>query len=166
MLPPFPPEQLEALARAIHDGYRNEQSERHEPGDAVMADWDDLAEHLRASSRSQALDIPRKLSLIGWEIVPMDEPDAEPVVFSDAEIERLAVLEHERWVAERRAAGWTAGSTRDAQRKVTPYLVDWDELSAEAQEWDRAPVRRIPELIAGVGLAGRRVRAGSPAATT
>jgi hypothetical protein len=45
---------------------------------------------------------------------------------------------------------------RPSTNKVTPYLVGWGELSEEVREWDREPVRRIPELLAGIGLEIRR----------
>ena len=71
---------------------------------------------------------------------------------------RLAELEHERWCRERTAEGWTAGPTRDDERKVTPYLVDWDQLPEDVKDYDRNAVRALPELLTFAGYEIVRVR--------
>jgi RyR domain-containing protein len=82
--------------------------------------------------------------------------DVEPVSFSDDEVEVLAELEHDRWTAERLADGWQPGA-RDVLAKTSPHLVGWSELPEDVKEWDREPMRRIPQLLAGVGLQIRRL---------
>jgi hypothetical protein len=121
-----------------------------------MAPWDELPEYLRTSNRTQAADIARKLRTIGWEIVTADDTDAEPVLLTEAEIYRLAELEHTRWVEQRREDGWSHGVERDITKKVTPYLVPWSQLPEEARELDREPARAIPSLLENIGAAGRR----------
>jgi hypothetical protein len=37
------------------------------------------------------------------------------------------------------------------QRRATPYLRPWDELSEEAREWDRDAVRSIDGALAATG---------------
>ena len=82
--------------------------------------------------------------------------EVQPISFGPDEIEQMAELEHDRWVSERRADGWKLGPERDVLKKITPYLVSWEELPDEVREWDREAVRRIPELLAAVGLEIRR----------
>ena len=65
----------------------------------------------------------------------------------------LARDEHERWCAERRAAGWTLGETVDAERRITPWLIGWEELPEDQREMDRVLVRAIPAAAAEAGLA-------------
>ena len=60
----------------------------------------------------------------------------------------MARLEHERWVVERRLAGWLSGPQRDPDHKITPYLVPYDELTDDVKEWDREAVRAIPDVLA------------------
>ena len=43
---------------------------------------------------------------------------------------------------------WTFGSPKDPEKKITPYLVGWADLSDEVREWDRQAVRNIPFLLA------------------
>ncbi len=145
----------ERIARALHDSYR--RSSR--AGDRSAASWDELPESLRASNRAQADNVATKLAVVGRVLVPDD--GSAPDTFSEEEINLLGELEHERWTAERRAAGWTPGP-RDAHARTTPYLVPWDDLEESVRELDRQFVRSLPDILADAGLILRRV---SPAST-
>jgi len=63
------------------------------------------------------------------------------------EIEQLAILEHERWCADRWLAGWVHGAVRDDLRRQHPDLVPYDQLSDPVKEYDREAVRRVPHLL-------------------
>lgn len=147
----LPPDVLDRIARAIHDRYRRSQARRKTAVDPAVRPWGELAETLKESNRHQAGDIGRKLRGLGYRVVPSDGTP-QVAQFTPEEIEWLAVMEHDRWVAERRASGWTAGAVRDVERKITPYLVPWDQLSEEVREYDRDAVRAIPELLAEAGF--------------
>lgn len=143
------------IARAIHQKYRRDQRGRKPDTDPAMQPWERLPEHLKESNRRQAEHIPEKLRAIGCTIAPARGTRAA-TAFTAEEIERLAEMEHDRWVADRRAAGWTPGPERDVERKITPYLVPWDELAEDIREYDREAVRGIPEVLAEAGLEIRR----------
>lgn len=151
----LPAQVRETVARVIHENYRRDQAARKPADDPAMAAWEELPEHLRQSNREQADHIFEKLDAIGCTAHLTGDGRVDLVTFTDAEIELMAEMEHDRWVSERVADGWTSGE-RDVARKTTPYLVGWEELPDEVREWDREPVRRIPELLAGVGLEIRR----------
>jgi RyR domain/TrkA-N domain len=143
---------VEDIAKAVHERYVRAAQAR---GDTVetnpsMAPWEGLPEHLRESNRSQVADIGNKLRSINCAVVPTT--DAAPFAFRDDELDRLARLEHERWLQERAQQGWRHGSVRDDQRKLHPDLVDWAELSDESAEKDRAAVRNIPRLLRASGF--------------
>ncbi len=146
----LPPGVVEQLARAIHARYLQNQKDRKAPDDPAMQPWDKLPAALRESNHVQAAAIPRTVARMGYHIGPLNR-DAHRV-FLDEELELLAEGEHDRWVAERRNAGWSAGPARDAERKQTPYLVSWTELDEEIREYDRDAIRAIPEVLAEVGL--------------
>ncbi|HEV8600555.1 MAG TPA: RyR domain-containing protein [Gemmatimonadales bacterium] len=148
---PLTPAVREQLARAIHERYRRNQRDRKPASDPAMQPWDTLAETLKHSNRDQAADIANKLGAIGCRITPAGERPAAPP-FTRDELERLAMLEHARWVAERREAGWMPGPRKDVDRKLTPYLVPWDELTEIVREVDRDAVRAIPDVLAEAGL--------------
>jgi RyR domain len=138
---------VEAIARAIHDRWCKEQ---RATGNAPPR-WPELDESRQNSSRSQARDIAVKLSSIGCTIAPLSDTSPTGFAFTEQEIETLAFAEHNRWVDERRAAGWTLGE-RDTDRKRTPYLVPFNELPGDIAEYDRMFVREIPALLGTVGL--------------
>lgn len=135
-------EAIERIARAIHERYRRKHNPSVEP-------WESLPDSLRHSNRSQAASIPDKAASIGCRIGPLNGP---PVSFSPAELDLLARAEHERWVRERREAGWTPAPVKDVARKQSPYLVGWEELGEEVRELDRDAVQGIAEVLGAAGL--------------
>lgn len=154
-MPTLPPLLIERLAEAIHERFRRNQAGRKPASDGALRAWDELSEALKDSNRSQAEDILRKLDAIGC-VVSVGMP-LDGFAFTGPELERLAEMEHRRWVAERRRNGWTLGSTRDPDRRVTPWLMPYDELPEEIREYDREAVRAIPDLLRELGLGIRRI---------
>jgi ppGpp synthetase/RelA/SpoT-type nucleotidyltranferase len=150
-VPPSAPAVRETLGRAVHEAYREERLRTDWGRDPALAPWETLADDLRSSSLGQADQIVAKLERIGCAIAPAGAP-GEPVAMTEADIERLAEMEHGRWTAERLLAGWRLGDRRDAARRLSPYLVEWAALPDEVRELDRQAVRRIPVLLAAVGL--------------
>jgi hypothetical protein len=79
------------------------------------------------------------------------------VEFSADEVELMAELEHDRWLAERLFEGWTqAPGPKDPERRTHPDIVPYDELADEVKELDRMVVRRLPALFAAGGYRIRR----------
>ncbi len=136
----------EAVARRLHRLYCEEIAD----DESRPAAWEALSEDLKASNLDQVDAIGPKLAAIGCEARPAHRPDV--VEFTDAEVERLAVMEHERWCAQRRTAGWTWGPRRDRAGRRSPDLVNWEDLSEAARERDRIFVRRLPEVLAAAGF--------------
>ena len=141
----------ELLARELHRTYLDTDSDRGPEEDPARRPWAQLPERLRESNRDHAAHIGAKLAAIGRTIGPLTDWDTAHQPFTDDEVEVMARLEHDRWVAERRRDGWRPGP-RDLQRRTTPYLVPWDELSEEIRGYDRLFVRQLPQLLASVGL--------------
>ena len=147
---------IELLARAIHAAYvRNQPGGTDAP---AMRDWEELPEGTKEANRAQAADIGTKLAAVGCRIQAWTDWTGDGPAFTPAEIETMAELEHERWCRERLAEGWTAGPTRDDRRKVTPYLVDWDQLPEDVKDYDRNAVRALPELLTFAGYEIVRVQ--------
>lgn len=141
---------VERIARALHDSYRSTAA----VGDPAAAPWERLPESLRASNRAQATHLAEKIRRTGRTLVP-DDGD-RPDRFTEREVDELGELEHERWTAERLAAGWTPGP-RDPHARTSPFLVPWEQLDDEVREIDRRFVRALPEILAETGLVLRRV---------
>jgi hypothetical protein len=146
-------EPVEAIAQAIHERWRELQ---RDAGNATPPTWAEIDESRRNSSRSHARDIAAKLDLIGYTIAPLHDIAATQFTFPEDVVELLGAREHDRWMQERIADGWTSGP-KDADKKTTPYLVPFAELPPEIAEYDRVLVREIPSLLAAVGLQVVRV---------
>lgn len=134
---------IERLAQVIHENYRS----RFAPDGPV---WSQLPADLREANRAQARAILGKLASIGARVEP--GPGTEPFTFAADEVERLAIIEHRRWMAQRRLAGWRYAAVRDDRRRRHPMIVKWEKLSEYEREKDRDAVRRIPDVLARVGL--------------
>ena len=68
-------------------------------------------------------------------------------------IELLARNNHELWAKRRMEEGWTYGPKRDDEKKETPVLVPYEDLSESEKEYDRDnAVQTIKTIIA---LGGR-----------
>ena len=128
----------------------------HELGrEPEYPDFDSQPQSLQESNRAQVRDIARKMGALGYRIVPESCARREEIVraFSDEEIDYLAYLEHQRWMEERLATGWTWGQARNDDTHKHPDLVPYDSLSPETSEYDKSAVREIPTLLAKAGLA-------------
>jgi Trk K+ transport system NAD-binding subunit len=137
---------LDDLARAAHLVYASRE------GSTAATPWEHLPERMKRSNRFFADHIAVKLARFGFEIVRAHET----AVFTDAEVEELARMEHWRWCTEQKLDGWEYGAVRDDQIKHHPLLVDWDALPNDARHTNRALVRSIPQILAAAGLGIRR----------
>ena len=150
----LPEEAHEVLAPAIHEEYVRLERERGATADSnpSMVGWDELPETLKRSNREQARDITVKLAAVGCGIEPLADRAPKPFSFSTEELEVLSRMEHDRWWRDREADGWTFAPVKDAERKTSPHLVPWEELSEEIREYDRDTVRGLPALLGAAGL--------------
>jgi voltage-gated potassium channel Kch len=168
---------FEPLAEVIHDRWRAEQQMEDKPAPS----WEELDEPRRESNRAHARAIAGKLHSIHCAVAPLQNWDAtKDFKFTEEEVEKLAIMEHNRWWHERRDAGWKLIPMPEAEtadevirlldeakrRKEHPCLISWEELleldaeldrrygarMARFAELDRIPVREIPERLASVGL--------------
>jgi hypothetical protein len=158
----------ETLARAIHARYVDDQG-RAGVTTASVAPWEELSAPVQESNRRQAADIGRKLAAVGCVIESLGDTVAPAPDFSPSEIETMASLEHERWMRDKLADGWRLAATRDEERKLTPYLVPYEDLPEAVKDIDRSFVRDIPARLASIGFTVRRLgvtgsawTAGSP----
>jgi len=145
------------LAEVVHARYlRNELAKGRRLGDTLaLRPWDELRDDFKDNNYDQACHLAVKLRLIGATVAPRSDRNP-PFTLTPEEIERLAPLEHERWMANRRKHRWRYGPQRDDVRRIHPDLVPWDALSEESRQRDREAVAAIPnefgEVLAEFGL--------------
>ena len=141
----------ETLARALHGAYLEAVTADGKLGDPALRTWLELPDDLRESNRDQAAHVAVKLAAVGRTLAPLTDWEAAREPFPEADVEVMSRLEHDRWMAERRKAGWRPGP-RDVLARTTPYLVPWEQLAEEVRDKDRLFVRGLPRLLASVGL--------------
>jgi hypothetical protein len=146
---------VERLARVIHDCYEQALHRRGAVPRQRVA-WEDLPETLQRANRAQAQDIGRKLRAVGCMLSPRVGPGVE-YSLAEAEVDQLAVMEHERWFAERVAAGWRYADSRDDARQLHPSLRAWSDLSEDIRQKNYDAIRELPTILADAGF--RIVRA-------
>ncbi len=146
---------IETLAAEIHSDYIRHQESvgQSVQSNPLMAPWDELPDSCRESNRLQAQHINIKLTAIGCGIELVAHEQNVLINFSGEEIEKMAEMEHARWMHDQVQAGWKfAAGPRNLEKKTHPHLVAWNELPEEIKEQDRFAVRAIPDLLARVGF--------------
>jgi voltage-gated potassium channel Kch len=161
---------LNKFAQEIHQDFVDQQRKRgRKADDPGIQPWKLLDPDLKDSNWRQAEHIPMKLRAINCYTRPLDETPvpADPKVQSAEDLREqevlLAKMEHNRWVAERKLAGWKYGPKRNVEERTSPYLVPWEQLTPEVQQYDIDAVRLIPELLRLGGQAIYRKSDAAPA---
>lgn len=151
---------FEVLARAIHEDYVAKALKRGETTrtNRSIAPWDDLPETLKESNRNQAENISGKLQRFGYDFVMTSDWNPKPVAFSSDEVEEMSKIEHKRFVDERLRQGWKYGAVKNEEKKISPTLIPWDELSEEEKDKDRNTVIGIPQFLAEAGYQVYRLK--------
>jgi mutator protein MutT len=147
-LSPFTPPQEERLARMIHARFLEDN--RHRLADPSMREWEFLSEDLKQSNREQVAYMPQILKAIGRTIVPLNE-DRAPETFGEKDLETMGRMEHGRWNIERLRQGWHHANERNPEKRLSPYLVPWDQLDENVKSWDRTAMAQFATHLAEIG---------------
>ncbi len=157
-------EEIKTLAPQVHDFYRNREllSFKSDTEDIneykVLMPWLNITPSLQNSNRLHVAFYEHILKRVGLGVRKTDDPvicDIKAILTKDdnnvSEYEKLVVLEHARWTAERLLNGWRYGPVKDISKKLNPCLVPWDELDSKAKQRQYIQVENIPILLARIG---------------
>jgi hypothetical protein len=111
-------EQVERIARAAHAAL---SGWRAATGQTPPPAWDEAEPWMREST----------IASVRWRIANPSAP---------------ASAEHERWMKEKRDAGWTHGPVRDDAAKIHPMLVEYEQLSEDERRKDALIIAVIDAL--------------------
>ncbi len=147
-------EQADVAEREFHRAYLK-IADAH--NDAAKP-WDELKEEYRVSNRRAVSHMYAKLFDAGFDLRTwMEKNDvwtqlpslaAGEALYRDGlELERLAELEHERWIADRRMSGWRYGETRDNRSKRHPDMKPYAQLTNDIQDFDRVLIGKLDEVL-------------------
>lgn len=146
---------LTLLAQGLHRGYVRRQRQLGETvqTNPALAPWDRLPDALRQSELAEADAIGRNVAALGYRLLPLTDWDAAAFRFAPEEVERLARMEHERFLAERQGAGWRyAAGVENAQAQTSSRLLPWEELLAEQRNELCANAADLPATLAQAGF--------------
>ncbi len=152
-------ESADRAERDWHEAYL-----RLNPTSDAAVSWDKLSEEYRLSNRRAVAHAYAKLHDAGFDLRPWlatarpwDELPAlapgETLFRNEAELMRLAELEHERWNADRRLLGWRLGESadepgeQDRLRKLHPCLIDFADLPPDIQRYDIELIRELDQML-------------------
>ena len=141
----------------------------------------------KSSSRAAALHIRYKLWLLGLDFEEGDPEGDETEAFFEGigtdYLENLTFVEHDRWMAFQRAAGWRTATVKESlayqasgiskgrhncpMLQMHPYICPFDDLpqisealgKEDARIYDRELIRLIPDILHDRwGATGRKYR--------
>jgi hypothetical protein len=117
-----------------------------------LVPYGELPEDEKEQNRMNVKDIPAKLTRAGYLMRPTRSHEL-PFNFPGEDLEKLSIIEHERWMNMKLSAGWQYAPKTDKSKKLHQSLVPWDDLPAEEKHKDRELVRGIPKILAKAGFA-------------
>ncbi len=122
--------EIEILAEDAHNRWRT----KDEQGNYIEKnEYEIISGHFKQTNRNQVLDnYIRAFIATGKKI---STKRGRSIVFSNKEMETLAMMEHRRWMIEKYSNGWRHGSTRKDEFKIHNNLISWEKLpEAEKQK--------------------------------
>jgi ppGpp synthetase/RelA/SpoT-type nucleotidyltranferase len=140
---------IETAAPMVHEYYRQERIRMGQTEDPSLLAWENLPANLQESNRRQAAFIEHILNQHGLAIRPKQAKGLTR--FEKDLLLQLAQHEHARWIIERLNDGWHYGPVRDANKKISPYLVSWQQLPEQIRQYDIQAVQRYLEILEKTG---------------
>jgi hypothetical protein len=137
-----------------YDELQGDPSGSHSaPGDGKMTGA------FRLSNEDAAAHAPVKLDAIGFTARRSRDAERKPEAqFSRGQVELLAQMEHNRYIAERLVSGWRYGPARDDRQKRRPSIRAWEDLADPTERGkDESQVRA---MVRGYRAAGWLVERG------
>lgn len=139
---------LDRIAIVIHNNYVAQQLAKGETTaqNSSLVSWDELPELLKEANRNQADHAAIKCHFLTGNTFPSVGEVRTALTSENKAI--LAKMEHQRWVAEKKLAGWryTSGN-KDPVKRRSPSLINWEELSNEEQQKDIDTLDLLPALV-------------------
>ncbi len=150
------------LAETFHQTYLMTQQQTAQTS-SIEHNWDYLEEEYRVSNRRVAAHIRSTLDAAGFDLnswleagdakgEALDSTDLpEKVDVFDledhSELERLAKLQHDRWMLDRLLNGWSYGAHRNNKRRHHNNLIEYEKLDEKVKEQDRAMIQQIAKIV-------------------
>jgi hypothetical protein len=149
--PSLEPEEVEAIAPAIHDTWREQGRVEGWLAAADDKDFDASDDFGKRSNRAAARRMIETLQLVGLHLerglaTPGEEAGIRRVL--EAHVELLSDAEHRGWMDWHLAQGWRYADLKrkDPVRKLHPCLLPFAQLGEADRDKDRNSIRHYPEF--------------------
>lgn len=153
-------ESLDKVARLIHETWKKGTEEQirdaESRGDATTAarhrsketyrEWEALTEEQKDVNRLAADHVSIKIRAMGLDPNHSKEVVTAWAQMDVATLDQLSRMEHERWAAPYRMAGWKLGE-RDDKKRTHPNLIEYDALDQPTKQYDADQVMKIPRYL-------------------
>ncbi|MDD1703537.1 MAG: hypothetical protein LUQ31_11220 [Methanoregula sp.] len=147
--------QVEYIAQKIHEEYLNKEREKKITvfENYNLHLWNRLSREFRDSNRAPVKVHWQYIHEIGCETLPLSAVTSpKDFSFTQEELERLAEMEHNRWMEEKLKKGWKFGRPRDDSKKNHDLLVPYKELPDIERQKDRDIILNIPVRLRELGM--------------
>lgn len=136
------PREINELAPRAHEQYQLISARTNNATGSEVAgqSWDEVSAFEQESNRAQIVDAPAKLAAVSLSWRRSERPVLYQ--FNAEQVELLAEWEHRRWEHHQRRNG----------RPGHEWAKPWTELEDPVKEYDRDPIRVLPEMLARVGI--------------
>ena len=144
---------LDAIAKQMHENYFHEMTETHgmQLGSRpALYPWHQLKFTFKVANYAQADHLPVKLRLLNPQLKAGDLLKKEALFEEkpNAEIlEKLAEMEHRRWMADRLLNGWSLATDRNDDLKLHNLLIPYEELSEAEKQKDRDTILQLRQYL-------------------
>lgn len=176
--------ELEKLAKNVHLAYEEIFSNGEIDVQEAIRRYN-IFEVNKRSNRACALHIRYKLNLLGLDYSEDEEQSTVSMsdYYTEASLEKLAISEHNRWMAFLETEGWMPATREDVRAyresgiskgrhncpilKMHPYICEFDRLKELSMElegkdttvYDRELILRIPDILGDKWkVAGRKYK--------
>lgn len=146
---------IDTIALKFHDHYIEHQKSSNTESDSnpFLTEWDLLPEERKDSYRNKVRTLEIFMNSFGFKISTKSAIKNKTIQFTNVECQKLAEIEHSRWLADRILAGWRyQEGNRINNLKKNPLLVEWSKLSERSKNSNIKQIQDIPEILSSCNL--------------
>ena len=156
---------VDQYARIAHEKYRSQRIQdainfrmpkdeiKRIQSDEHMADWENLKELYKENKRSQIRYLGERFDRfntgIGLRPILPGAADTVSDLYGPI-LDQLSELEHQRWMLDKQANGWSLGKL-DTQLRKHPDMIPYQDLDESVKDYIRVSVRNIPAYLKEIG---------------
>ncbi|MHA1453895.1 MAG: NAD-binding protein, partial [Promethearchaeota archaeon] len=148
-------ENLDRIAKMIHEVFLEGEKDKLDTDETKSKfgkPWEKLPEVIRKSNRLQADHMIIKIRTLKARVGKIVAKGEEFELGEDDLSTDLAIMEHNRWCAERWVEGWKYGKEKDKLMKINPALVPYAELHDDEVKKDKSAVNTITKSLELINL--------------